>query len=72
MLQPDPEMRHDLGDCVISKWMQGPTATAEEVMQEINRRKEVSEQKAKKKSSKSSSSKSSTRRDVELNGKRYV
>lgn len=46
MLQPDPEMRHDLGDCVVSKWMQGPIASAEEVMEEIARRKQVSEEKA--------------------------
>lgn len=38
MIHPDPEVRLDMADVIISQWLQGPTASQEEVLAEMQKR----------------------------------
>jgi len=42
MIAPDSDLRLDMGDIVCHPWMQGPTASQNQVIAEMERRKAVS------------------------------
>ena len=72
MMTSDPSMRIDMGDILMSKWMQGPVATHEEALAEMVRRKQVTEQLQDQKRNTARSGNAGDRRAFDLNGVQYL
>ena len=72
MIHPEASLRHDMADVISSKWMQGPIATKEQAMAEMQRRNDLTAQRAKQNRQKQKNSEAATRRDVDLNDIHYV
>ena len=74
MINPDQDIRLDLGDIVAHPWMQGPIASQAEVIEEMERRKERSKEMADEARAGSARQADDGQvfRDFELNGVRYV
>ncbi len=74
MIHPEPELRLEIADILASEYMKEGIATEDEVNQEMTRRKEVSERMARqaRANAQAKAKGSSTRRDVGLNGVKYV
>ena len=43
MIHPDPEMRLDMADIIVSPWLRGECATQEQVVEEMSRREKISQ-----------------------------
>ena len=74
MIAPDSDLRLDMGDIVCHPWMQGPTASQDQVIAEMERRKAVSKDMADQARAGSArpDDEGKVYRDFVLNGKTYV